>query len=285
VRKPLKDIRLDTVGIFLHLMVVSLFGISVIGAFLTLLDVDAIFLFIKVMDLNPVRAGSRSLLLFAFRFAIQSVLLYAMVRSVSFVLVAALLGLKIIIHCIKLLKQRILKVWNVSNSFASFQKQIIVYQCLNIIVYGYLDVFSSPFAFAIMSVGLALEVASVFIIIRVRVLVQLSLPTYVCIIILTVIIPLICEAMLPEGIRVAEDTKNMLRNWNLKFSFSLLSRDRKYYIKKLRSLRPCTIYAGGLGNVHFYPLVKSTKATYYSLTTYYVINTLISVPESITLGF
>jgi hypothetical protein len=265
-------------------MVLSIFGIFLFVAFLTFLDVDTIFLFVKFLELNPVKTSSGFSFLLALRFVIQSVLLYAMTRSVCFVLAATLLGLKIIIDIIRLLRERILKVWNSSNSFVfvhCFQKQMLLYQCFRIIVYGYLDIFSSPFTFVMMSAGLGLEVASVFIIIRLQVLIQLSWPTYFSMIILAVIIPLICEAMLPESIRVEEDTKILLRNWNLKFI--LLSRDRKYCIKKLRSLRPCTIYAG-FGNAHLYPLVKSTKATYYSLIIYYVTNTLLSIPESLTFG-
>jgi hypothetical protein len=191
------------------------------------------------------------------------------------------LELKIITRCIKLLQESVLKVWKCSNSFASFQKQINFYQCLNIIVYGYVDIFSSPFGFANMAIGLGLEVALVFIIIRIRVLFQISLPTYFAAIILAVIIPLLADTELPEAIRMGEDTKMMLRNWNLRMAH--LCRDRRYRIKKLRSLRPCTIYAG-FGSVHFYPFVKSTKVTHYSLIIYYVINTLISFPESITLS-
>jgi hypothetical protein len=253
----------------------------VLGSFITFLDVDPIFLFFKVLELSPVRASFIHSFLLAFRFVLQSLLMYATARSVAFVLDVTVLGLKIITRCIKLLQESVLKVWKCSNSFASFQKQINVYRCLNIIVYGYLDIFSNPFAFAIMATGLALEVALVFIIIRIRVLFEISLPTYFAAIILAVIVALLAEAELPEAIWVAEDTKMMLRNWNLRFAH--LRRDRKYYIKKLRSLRPCTIYAG-LGSVNFYPFVKSTKVTYYSLIIYYVINTLISVPESFTLS-
>jgi hypothetical protein len=262
-------------------MVLTIFGIFLLGVFLTFLDVDTVFLVFKVLELNPVKGTSGFSFLLALRFLIQSAMLYAMTRSVSFVLVATLLGLKIMMHCIQLLEERIFEVWTSSNSFFScFQKQVILYHCLSIIVFGYLDIFSSPFTFAMMSAGLGLEVASVFTIIRLQVLIQLSWPTYVSIIILAVIITLICEAMLPQTIRFVEDTELTLRNWNLRLV--LIRKDRRYYIKKLRSLRHCSVYAG-LFNVHLFPLVKRTKSTYYSLIIYYVINTLISVPGSITL--
>jgi hypothetical protein len=279
MRKPLNKRRLVVVAILLHLTVLSMFGVFVLGTFLTFLDVHTIFLVFKVLGLSPARASFIHSFLLAFRFVLQSVVMYAMARSVAFVLAALLLGLKIIRRCVKLFQENVLKVWKCS--FASFQKQINVYQCLNIIVFGYLDIFSNPFAFANMAFGLAVEVASVFIIIRIRVLFQISPPTYFAIIILAVMIPLLADTELPDAIRVAEDTKMMLRNWNLRFAH--INIGRKYYIKKLRSLRPCRIYAG-LGNVHFYPLVKSTKVTYYSLIIYYVIDALISVPESITLS-
>jgi hypothetical protein len=279
MRKRLNGRRLDVVAILLHLTVLSMFGVFVLGAFLTFLDVDTIFLVFKVLGLSPARGSFIHSFLLPFRFVLQSICMYAMARSVAFVLAISVLELKIITRCIKLLQESVFKVWKCSNS--DFQKQINVYQCLNIIVSGYLDIFSNPCAFINMAVGLALEVASVFVIIRIRVLLQISPPTYFAITILAVMMPLVANTELPDTIRVAEDTKMMLRNWNLKFT--LISKDRKYYIKKLRSLRPCRIYAG-LGNVHFYPLVKSTKVTYYSLIIYYVIDALISVPESITLS-
>jgi hypothetical protein len=148
---------------------------------------------------------------------------------------------------------------------------------LNLIVFGYVGVFSSPFAIAIMSTGLALEIASVFAIIRLQDLIHVSWPTYGAFLILGVVVPLLANTELPVAIRIFDNTEAILRKWKLKITL-VVGGNRRYYFKTIASLRPCSMYAG-LGNVNFYPLRKSTKTTYYGLMIYYVVNTLISVPE------
>jgi hypothetical protein len=144
-------------------------------------------------------------------------------------------------------------------------------------VFGYVGVFSSPFAIAIMGTGLALEIASVFAIIRLQELIHVSWPTYGAFLILGVVVPLLANTELPEAIRIFDNTEAILRKWKLKMTL-VVRGNRRYYFKKIASLRPCSMYAG-LGDVKFYPLRKSTKTTYYGLMIYYVVNTLISVPE------
>jgi hypothetical protein len=196
-------------------------------------------------------------------------------------MVCVILLLAILIHCIELSGKNISKIWNSENSFERFQKHLNMYQSLNLIVSGFVGVFASPFAVAIMSAGLGLEIASIFTTIRAQSLIQVSWPIYVGAVILTVIIPLFADAELPEAIRVFDNTELILRNWKLKMNIAM-GGNKRYYIKKIASLRPCSIYAG-LGNVTFFPLRKSTRRTYYNLMVYYVVNTLISVPEGFTM--
>jgi hypothetical protein len=84
-----------------------------------------------------------------------------------------------------------------------------------------------------------------------------------------------------KAIRIFDKTEAILRKWKLKMTLAVRG-NRRYYFKKIKSLRPCSIYAG-LGDVLFFSLRRSTKTTYYGLMVYYVINTLISVPESFIL--
>jgi hypothetical protein len=240
-----------------------------------------IYLFLKWFVLHPTPGSFSSSFLLTFRLAYITFLVYAICRSVSFVMILAILTLKILLNCIALSGRRICKIWNSSNSHANFQKHVNLYQSLNLIVFGYVGVFSSPFAIAIMSYGLALEIATVFTIIRLQDLIHVSWPIYGCTIILATVIPLLADAELPEAIRIFDNTEAILRKWKLKMTLEVRG-NRRYYFKKIKSFRPCSMNAG-LGDVVFYPLRRSTKTTYYGLMVYYVVNTLISVPESLTL--
>jgi hypothetical protein len=138
-----------------------------------------------------------------------------------------------------------------------------------------------------MSTGLGLEVATVFTIIRLQGLIQISWPVYCGCVIMAVVVPVLADIHLPEAIRIFVNTEDILRKWKIQMTLAVRG-DKRYYFKKISSLRPCSLCAG-VGNVMFYPLRKSTKTTYYGLMIHYVITTLISVPESkgidITLGW
>jgi hypothetical protein len=270
----------DVVGICLHFLTISMFCVMLLMISLVFLGVDPLFLLLDTFSLNPTPGGFSSFVVFTLRFATLTTLAYAIGRSISFVMVWVILVLKVSLNCIDLSGQSITKTWMRSNSYANFQKGLNLYQSLSLMIFVYFGVFSSPFAVAIMSFGLGMEIASVFIIIRLQS--QMLWPIYVGIGILAVNIPLLADAELPEAIRVFENTEEILRNWKLQMTFGVRG-DRRYYSKKIASLRPCSMYAG-LGDVMFFPLRKSTKVTYYGLMVNYVVNALISVPESFTLS-
>jgi hypothetical protein len=237
------------------------------------LDCDPIYLLLKVLSLTPTPGNVPSFLFLLFRLALISPLIYAVARSISFVMIWSILILEMLLHCIELSRKKVSVNW--TSSFKSFQKHLHLYQMLNLIVFSYVGVFSTPFVIAIMSTGLLLEIASVFAIIRL----QASWPMYGAFVILAILIPLLADAELPEAIRIFDNTEATLRKWKLKLT--LVRGDKRYYLKKIASLRPCSMYAG-LGDVIFFPLRKSTKTTYYALMIYYVINALITVPKSFT---
>jgi hypothetical protein len=240
-----------------------------------------IYPFLKWFVLNPTPGSLISYFLLTFGLAYITFLVYAISRSVSFGMILVILSLKILLNCIALSDREISMIWNSSNSHVHFQKCVNLYQSLNLIVFGYIGVFSSPFAIAIVSYGLALEIAAVFTIICLQDLIHVSWPTYGCTVIIAIIIPLLADAELPKAIRIFDKTEAILGKWKLKMTLAVRG-NRRYYFKKIKSLRPCSIYAG-LGDVLFFSLRRSTKTTYYGLMVYYVINTLISVPESFIL--
>jgi hypothetical protein len=270
----------DVVGIFLHLLVVSLYSVVLLALPFIFLNIDPICLSINLFssapDETPGTLGSYTLL--AFRLGLITLLIYAICRSVSFVMVWAILLLKILLHCTEISGKRISIIWNNSNAIANFHNHLNLYQSLYLIVSGYVGVFTSPFAIAIMGTGLGLEIATVFTIIRLRGLIQVSWPVYCGCIIMAVVVPVLADIQLPEAIRIFDNAEDILRKWKIQMTLAVRG-DKRYYFKKIASLRPCSLYAG-LGNVVFYPLRKSTKATYYGLMIYYVITALISVPES-----
>jgi hypothetical protein len=278
-----KDVKkyLDIAGIFLHFVVMSMFFVLLFAVFFILLDTDPIYLLLKWFGLNPTPGSFSSSFVLIFRLVLITLILYAAFRSITFVMILAILVLKILLHCIELSGQKISEIWSSPQSYSNFQKHVHMYQSLNLIVSTYVGVFSSPFAFVIMSYGLAFEIASVFAVIRLQGLIHVSWPTYGCTIIFAIVIPLLADAELPEAIRIFDNTEAILRKWKLKMNLEVRG-NRRYYFKKIKSLRPCSIYAG-IGDVVFYPLRRSTKTTYYGLMVYYVVNTLISVPESFTL--
>jgi hypothetical protein len=263
----------------MHLAVISLLCISLLTMSIIPLDCDPIYLLIKLFSLAPIPGTVSSFLFLIFRFTLITPLLYAMARSISFGMILAILFLEILLHCIEMSRKKITGIWNSSNSLKSFQKQLYLYQSLNMILFD-VGVFSSPFATAIMSIGLGLEVASVFAIIRLQSLIEVAWPMYGTVVITAVLVPLMADAELPEAIRIFDNTEAILRKWKLKMTFGV-GGGKRYYFKKIASLRPCSMYAG-LGNVMFFPLRKSTKTTYYGLMIYYVTNALISIPESFT---
>jgi hypothetical protein len=261
----------------------SLFIRMLLTISLIFLGMDPVYISLKLFSLIPSPASFSSFILLTARLAFVTPLMYAITRSISFVMIWGILVLRVLLHCIELSGKNISKIWNSTNSFASFHKHLNLYQSLNLIVSGYVGVFSSPLAVAIMSAGFGLEIASVFTIIRAQFLIQVSWPIYVGAIILAVIIPLFADAELPEAIRIFDNTDVILRHWKLKMTIAV-GGSKRYYIRKIASLRPCSMYAG-LGDVMFFSLRKSTKTTYYGLMVYYVVNTLISVPESFTSRF
>jgi hypothetical protein len=275
-----KDLKecLDVLGIFLHFLVFGLFCVVLFIVSFIFMDIDPIYLFIKLFSLHLSQGGYTSSILLVFRLVFSTSLVYAVCRSISFVTVWGILVLKILNHCIQLSGKKITKISsNRSISFADFHKYLNLYHNLNLIVFGYLGMFTSPIAIAVMSTGLALEIFSVFTIIRLQDLIQVSWPTYCNVIIIAVLVPLVADIQLPEAVRIFDNTEAILRRWKLDMILTVRG-NRRYYFKQIASLRPCSIYAG-LGNTVFYPLRKSTKTTYYGLMVYYVVNTLISVPE------
>jgi hypothetical protein len=220
------------------------------------------------------------MLLLAFRLGIVTILLYAMSRSVSFVMLWAIVVLKMLLHCIEMSRKKVSVIWTSQNTFKRFQKNLNLYQSLNLIVFGYVGVFSCPFAVAILSAGLGLEITAVFAIIRLQILIQVSWPIYVALIIFAIAIPLLADAELPEAIRIFDNTEAFLRTWKLKMTLGVQG-NKRYYFKKIASVRPCSMYAG-LGDVVFFPLRKSTKITYYALMIHYIVDALISVPDKFT---
>jgi hypothetical protein len=278
-----RDVKkyLDIAGIFLHFVVMSMFFVLLFAVFFILLDTDPIYLLLKLLALNPTPGSFSSSFLLIFRLVLITLILYAAFRSITFVMILAILVLKILLYCIELSGQQISKIWRSPQSYSNFQKHVNMYQKLYLVLFAYVGVFSSPFAFVIMSYGLAFEIASVFAVIRLQGLIHVSWPTYGCTIIFAIVIPLLAEAELPEAIRIFDNTEAILRKWKLKVNLEVRG-NRRYYFKKIKCLRPCSIYAG-IGDVVFYPLRRSTKTTYYGLMVYYVVNTLISVPESFTL--
>jgi hypothetical protein len=277
-----KDVKkyVDIVGIFLHFVVMSMFFVLLFAVFFILLDTDPISLLLKLLALNPTPGSFSSSFLLIFRLVLITLILYAALRSITFMMILAILVLKILLHCIELSKQKISKIWSSSQSYSNFQKHVNMYQKLHLVLFAYVGVFSSPFAFVIMSYGLVFEIASVFAVIRLKGLIHVSWPTYGCTIILAIVI-LLADAELPEAIRIFDYTEAILRKWKLKMTLEVRG-NRRYYFKKINSFRPCSIHAG-LGDVLFFPLRRSTKTTYYGLMVYYVVNTLIAVPESFTL--
>jgi hypothetical protein len=275
-----KDLKrcLDIVGILMHLIVISVFCMCVLTISIIFLDCDPIHFLLKSISLAHAPGSVSSTLLLIFRFAFITPLFYAVARSISFGLILGLLFLEILLHCIEMSRKKVSRIWY--SSFKTFQKQLNLYQSLNLIAFD-VGVFSSPFAIAIMSVGLGLEIASVFAIIRLQALIEIAWPMYGSVIILAVVLPLTADAVLPKAIRIFDNTEAILRNWKLKMT--LVRGDKRYYFKKIASLRPCSTYAG-FGNTMLFPLRKSTKTTYYGLMIYYVTNTLISVPKSFTSG-
>jgi hypothetical protein len=242
------------------------------------LDCDPIYLLLKVLSLTPTPGNVHSFLFLLFRFALIALLHYAIARSISFVMIWAILILEILLHCIEMSRKKVSVNW--TSSFKTFQKHLHLYQMLNLIVFSYVGVFSTPITIADMTTGLLLETATVFAIIRLQALIEVAWPMYGGFVILAVVVPLLADAELPEAIRIFDNTETILRKWKLKMTFGA-RRDRRYYFKKIASLRPCSMYAG-LGDVIFFPLRKSTKTTYYGLIIYYVISALISVPKSFT---
>jgi hypothetical protein len=218
------------------------------------------------------------MLLLAFRLGIVTILLYTMARSLSFVMLWAIVVLKMLLHCIEMSRKKVSVIWTSQNIFKSFQKNLNLYQSLNLIVFGYVGVFSCPLAVAILSSGLGLEIIAVFAIIRLQVLIQVSWPIYVALVIFAIVIPLLADAELPEAIRIFDNTEKILRKWKLKMTVGVRG-NKRYYFKTIAALRPCSMYAG-LGDVVFFPLRKSTKITYYALMIYYIVEALISVPDT-----
>jgi hypothetical protein len=265
----------------MHLMVISLFCICLLSISVIFLDIDPVYLLLKWLSLNPTDGSFCSFFLLVFRLVFVTLLVQATLRSVSFVMLWVLLVLKMMHSCIEISGKKISVTRNSTSTFRNFQNNLYLQQSLNQVVFGYLRVFSSPFAVAIMSAGLGVEIIVVFAVIRLRILIEVAWPIYVGLIIGAIVIPLLADAELPEATRIYDKTEAILRTWKLKMTLEARG-DKRYYFKKIASLRPCSMYAG-LGDVVFFPLRKCTKSTYYALMIYYIVNTLISIPDSFTL--
>jgi hypothetical protein len=72
-----------------------------------------------------------------------------------------------------------------------------------------------------MSYGLALEIATVFTIIRLQGLIHVSWPVYGCTIIIAIVIPLLADAELPKAIRIFDNTEAILRKLKLKMTLAV----------------------------------------------------------------
>jgi hypothetical protein len=260
--------------------VTSVFCSCLLGTSIILLDCDPVYLFFKSISFAPAPGNFSFFILFIVRLAITAPLIFAVGRSASFGMILGILTVEIVLHCIEISRKKISGMLNISHLFESFQKHLNLYQSLNLIVFSYVGVFSSPFAFAIMSSALGLEIVSVFAIIRLKALIEVSWPLYGTAVILAVAIPMMCDEELPQAIRIFDNTEAILRKWKLKMT--MVRGDKRYYFKKIASLRPCSMYAS-FGNTMLFSLRKSTKTTYYGLMIYYITNTLISVPKSFTL--
>jgi hypothetical protein len=228
---------------------------------------------IKFMNICPTTGGFTSYVFLAFRATVQLPLALAAARSGTFVMIISILLLKIQLYTISLMERR---TSDVRNSFQNFQNLVKLYQRLNIVMVD-MEIFTTPVALAIMSGGLGMEIVSVFLVIRLQALFRISLPSYSCFVFFSFVIPIIAHMALPDAVQVFEGTDRIIRMWNLECCG--IRENRGYCLRKIRSLRPCSLYAGGW-NVRLYPIRRSTKMTYYSLMIDYVTNALISVPES-----
>jgi hypothetical protein len=98
-----------------------------------------------------------------------------------------------------------------------------------------------------------------------------------------VIVPILTHLELPDAIMIFEGTSKILRNW--KFLTSMYpSSQRKYYLRKLKAIRPSRFHAS-LAGFNLYKLKHCTKSTYYFTTLKNTIDALVSIPQSVVPDF
>jgi hypothetical protein len=130
-------------------------------------------------------------------------------------------------------------------------------------------------AMGLMTVSFAITVGCTFVTVRLYSVLPVSLHWLFAAV--SLLAPILTNILLPEGIKVFEDSSQTLKCWKLKLVASVITVDKKYRSRKLRALRPCRIHVG-LNSTWFFHLKKSTLSTFYNLSLYHTMNALISVP-------
>jgi hypothetical protein len=262
------SLKVDILGIMLHVGTGCVILVSPIAPLMVWMEHDPMSYFFPTTG-KPMNV--QNLTFRFFKISVQSFLIYDALRKIIFVVSHFIVSLKITGFNYKILLEK--------SETAPLGKLYKLYKRLYLFTTIGGGEIIPPIIFCFMGAGLFFEVFALVITIRFFSVPSEHLPIYILFPLLSVFIPLIAHILLPDAIENGTDSEEMLRNCRLRLPYHW---NKKLLRKKADCLRPFRYYAG-LGQYKFFPVIESTKSTYYTIMIGYAIDALLSVPEEVVL--
>ncbi|OXA49359.1 hypothetical protein Fcan01_15641 [Folsomia candida] len=269
VGRPLLPGKLDILGLILN-SVVALFSIYPYFStcFALYSEYDPLIIWRKVL-LPP---SSQTSFLFEFAFHFLRLLLFfpstlQICRLFPILVMGSTVGCLLIRSCINAFDRTPLRIGQGHHAISAMLRN---YLKLEIVLQLYYQM-SSTCASTLMGVGLMLEVVVNFI--TLKMIHIIPMPLYLVCPSLAILIPAIIHLLLPMAVDIHGKTGKVIEKWR---RHAVISLDKKYLTRRLRSTKPLK-FSAGLFGFNFYPIVRNTKATYYGAIIYYSTTALLSV--------
>jgi len=259
----------DPLGLLLHFAVLFFTVLPFVIPFIVYLELDPVFQLIRYTIRMDDRLSSLSISL---RIFIQTYLFFGASRLAALTIILIVILLKTFVNCSIMLEKHVTsKIFYLSGFRNSLQKYLRFFMLLQL---GCKEGIAIC-VLILTALGIGLEIITVFIVIKVRSLALSYLPIYIAIAFSSIAIPAFSNLSLSDAIKTPIKTANYIRLWKLRVSFCRNSTKKTVCQRTLRSIRYCYLYAG-IGELKFYPVLKSLRTTYFSIMVYYTMTALLS---------
>ncbi|OXA38386.1 hypothetical protein Fcan01_26808 [Folsomia candida] len=267
--RPLPPGKLDILGLILNAFV-ALFSIYPCFStpFALYSEYDPLILWRNVF--LPPNSQTSFLFELAFHFLRWLLLFPSMLqicRLFPILVLGSTVGCLLIRNCITAFDKTPFRIGQGHHAISAMLRN---YLKLEIILQLYYQM-SSTCVSTLMGVGLMLEVVVNFATLKMTHVIPM--PLYLVCPSLAVLIPAIIHLLLPMAVDIHGKTGQVIKKWK---RHAVISLDKKYLTRRLRSTRPLR-FSAGLFGFNFYNIVRNTKATYYGAIIYYSITALLSV--------